>query len=130
MSVLNTERIAQDHSGLQEVRQLAQRIVEILADGKAQDTILMDVSAITVIADFFVITTGSTDRQVRALANRVVEELETHGIEPQRMEGLTDARWVVLDFGDIFVHIFTPADRRFYNLEDLWSRGVTIARVL
>ncbi|MCL5946943.1 MAG: RsfS/YbeB/iojap family protein, partial [Chloroflexi bacterium] len=84
MSGLDIEGVVQGHPGLLEARRLAQRIVEILADGKAQDTVLIDVSAVTVIADFFVITTGTTDRQVRALANRVLEELKTSGVEPRR----------------------------------------------
>lgn len=111
-------------------RDLARRIVDILVDGKAEDTVLLDISKQSIIADFFIITSGTTDRQARALAERVVESLGETGIKPLRSEGLTDARWVVLDFNGVMVHIFTPFERRFYNLEELWSEATTVARVL
>ncbi|MCL4508414.1 MAG: ribosome silencing factor [Chloroflexi bacterium] len=111
-------------------RGFAQRIVDILIDGKAEDTVLLDISGLSIIADFFIVTSGTSDRQVRALASRVIEKLAEEQIKPRRIEGLSDARWVVLDFGDVVVHVFTPADRRFYDLEELWGSAVTIARVL
>ena len=111
-------------------RDLARRIVDVLVDHKAEDTVLLDISRQSVIADCFVISTGTTDRQVRALAERVLEDLGERGIKPLRVEGLPDARWVVLDFNGVMVHLFTPFERRFYDLEDLWSEATTVARVL
>lgn len=111
-------------------RELAGRIVDILVDGKAEDTVLLDIARQSIIADFFIITSGGTDRQVRALAERVLEGVGELGVAPLRSEGLADARWVVLDFNGVMVHIFTPFERRFYNLEELWSQATTVARVL
>lgn len=109
---------------------MARQIVDILVDGKAEDTVLMDITQQSIIADFFVIASGTTDRQVRALAERVLEGLGETGVRPLRTEGLADARWVVLDFNGVMVHIFTPFERRFYSLEELWSEATTVARVL
>lgn len=113
-----------------DARGLARRIVDILVDGKAEDTVLLDITKQSIIADFFIITSGTTDRQVRALAERVLDRLGEDGIKPLRSEGLADARWVVLDYNGVMVHIFTPFERRFYNLEELWSEAATVARVL
>jgi len=104
--------------------------MDVLVDHKAEDTVLLDISRLTVIADFFILTTGTTDRQVRALAASLIETLGEAGIKPLRTEGLADARWVVLDYNGVMVHIFTPFERRFYNLEELWSAAATVARVL
>ena len=111
-------------------RELARRIIDILVDGKAEDTVLLDITRQSIIADFFIITSGGSDRQVRALADRVLENLGEAGIQPSHSEGLADARWVVLDFSGVMLHIFTPFERRFYDLEDLWSEATTVARVL
>jgi ribosome-associated protein len=111
-------------------REMARRIVDSLVDGKAEDTVLLDITEQSVLAEFFIITTGTTDRHVRALAERVIETMAETAVRPLRSEGLTDARWVVLDFNGVMVHIFTPFERRFYNLEELWSEATTVARVL
>ncbi|HEY8745685.1 MAG TPA: ribosome silencing factor [Chloroflexota bacterium] len=111
-------------------REMARQIVDSLVDGKAEDTVLLDITEQSVLAEFFIITTGGTDRQVRALAERVTEKLGEAGVQPLRVEGLSDARWVVLDFNGVMLHIFTPFERRFYNLEELWSEATTVARVL
>lgn len=111
-------------------REMARLIVDSLVDGKAEDTVLLDITEQSVLAEFFIISSGTTDRQVRALAERVTEKLAEAGIRPIRTEGLADARWVVLDFNGVMVHLFTPFERRFYNLEELWSEATTVARVL
>jgi ribosome-associated protein len=111
-------------------REMARLIVDSLVDGKAEDTVLLDITEQSVLAEFFIITTGTTDRQVRALAERVMERLAEAGIRPVRTEGLADARWVVVDFNGVMLHIFTPFERRFYNLDELWSEATTVARVL
>ena len=111
-------------------REMARQIVDILVDGKAEDTVLLDITEQSILAEFFIITSGASDRQVRALAERVTEKMAEAGVEPLRVEGLSDARWVVLDFNGVMLHIFTPFERRFYNLEELWSEATTVARVL
>lgn len=109
--------------------QLARNIVDVLADRKASDILLLDIKRQTIIADFFVICTGTSDRQIRALTDHVIQALGMLGAEPLHVEGQHEARWVVIDYGSVLVHIFSPADREFYRLEDLWSEGVTVARI-
>ncbi len=111
-------------------RDVAHSIVDSLVEHLAEDTALLDIRKLSVLADYFVITTGSTERQVRALADHVLEDLGKNGVPAVRVEGLRDGRWVALDFNGVVVHIFTPAERRFYALEELWSGAGTVARIL
>jgi ribosome-associated protein len=94
------------------------------------DIVLLDIQAITLIADYFIIATGESERQLNALSDAVVEQIrETHGRKPLSLEGTTASGWVLLDYGAIVVHLFTPAQRDFYQLEELWSRGRIVVRM-
>jgi len=95
----------------------------------AADTILLDVREVTLIADYFIIASGGSDRQVQALVETVQEQLQAKGIRPFGVEGDAASGWVLLDYLDIVVHVFTPPVRRFYDLEDLWSRARTVLRI-
>jgi len=108
---------------------LARRVVEIASDKLAENIVLLDVRALTSIADYFVICSGATERQVRAIAREVLEVLDKEGIAPLHDEGLTDSCWVLLDYGEVIVHIFTPAERDYYRLERLWNRATTVLRI-
>lgn len=91
-------------------------------DKKAIDTIVIDVAELLVVTDYFVICTGNTDIQVRAIADEVETRLrESHGVKPIGREGVADGRWLLLDYGDLVVHVFTPDERDFYRLEKLWG---------
>lgn len=95
---------------------------EAASDKKAGDIVVLDVGGVLVITDFFVLATGRTDRQVRVIADEVEKRLrEVAGIKPIGREGQGEARWVLLDFGDLVVHVFQPEERQFYRLERLWS---------
>lgn len=109
--------------------QVARSVVDVLADRKASDILLLDIHRQTIIADFFIICTGTSDRQIRALTDHVIEALDLLGVSPLHVEGQNEARWVVIDYGSVLVHIFSPADREFYQLEDLWKESVTVARI-
>lgn len=110
-------------------RDIAHLVVDTLVDHLAEDTVLLDISKQSILADYFVITNGANERQVRALAEHVIEELDKVGVKPVRAEGMRDGRWVAIDFNGVLVHIFTPNERRFYNLDELWSSGTTVARL-
>jgi ribosome-associated protein len=94
--------------------------VEIASDRKAEDIVMLDISKVSIIADYFVICNGTSDRQVRAIAKEIDEQLGKAGVNPISMEGLTEAKWVLMDYGSVLVHIFDPATRDFYQLEQLW----------
>lgn len=93
------------------------------------DTLLLDVREMTLIADYFLICSGTTERQVQALAEEVAERLKERGIRPLGVEGSAESGWVLMDYTDVIVHIFTPAVRRRYDLEGLWRKAKTIVRI-
>lgn len=107
-------------------RELAERIAQAASDKKASDIVVLDVRSVTIIADYFVICTGGTERQVRAIMAGVVEDLAEDGIDPLHAEGQPEAGWVVLDYGDVVVHVFGPEERKYYRLESVWSGAVPV----
>jgi len=110
--------------------ELAHRIVEIASDKKGNDIVMLRMAELTTMADFFVICSGRSDRQVQALAGAIVNELRDDGIRPRGTEGRQSARWVLLDFGSVIVHVFAPEEREFYGLERLWNNAVQVVRVV
>ena len=110
--------------------ELAHRIVEIASDKKGNDIVLLRTAELTTMADFFVIVSGRSDRQVQALAGAIVDELRDDGIRPLGVEGKQSSRWVLLDFGSVIVHVFAPDEREFYGLERLWSQAAQVVRVV
>ena len=107
----------------------ARRVVELAEDKKASDIVLLDVHALTSLADYFVICSGGSERQLGAIADGIAEGLKADGILPLGREGGAGAHWVLLDFGAVVVHVFAPPERDFYQLEKLWSDAVTLIRV-
>nr|WP_162990942.1 ribosome silencing factor [Maliibacterium massiliense] len=106
---------------MQSSEALAGRIAGILEEKKAKDIVTLDISNMTVIAERFVIASGSTSTQVHALVDAVEETLkEQEQRAPLREEGYREGRWAVIDYGDVIVHIFHQEERAFYNLERLW----------
>ncbi|MFP5335654.1 MAG: ribosome silencing factor [Actinomycetes bacterium] len=101
--------------------QLAVTAAEAAADKLADEIIALDVSEQLVITDAFVVASADTDRQVRAIVDEVEERLRELGAKPVRREGLKEARWVLLDFVDVVVHVQQTEDRQFYALERLWK---------
>ena len=111
---------------------LAQECVKILDEKKAQDIRLLRVEDQTILANYFVICTGTSNTQLRALSGYVEERLKKEGISPLRIEGYHEASWILMDYAGVIVHLFTPQTRQFYNLEKLWSmsREVDISDLL
>ena len=102
-------------------KELALLAIEAASDKKAEDIVALDVSELLVVTEYFVISTGRTNIQVHAIADEIEEQLrEKGGIKPIGREGETEAKWVLLDYGDLVVHVFQPAERDFYRLEKLW----------
>lgn len=103
------------------------RAAELALDRKAEDVIALDLRGISSATDYFVLATGHSDIQVRAIAEHIIEEMVGEGIRPLHVEGLDRARWVLLDFVDFVVHVFHPTAREFYQLELLWGDAPTRA---
>ncbi len=102
---------------------LAQRIVDVLTDRQAEDVVLLDIQRVANFTDYFVIATAQNARHMGALVDTLHSELSGDGARPQHVEGEGDSGWVLIDFGDVIVHLFTPEDRAYYNLEGLWGRA-------
>lgn len=107
-------------------RETALLCVRYALDRKAYDLLLMDVSQHTSLADFFLICTGRSDTQVQAIAQSIEENLRALGRRPRTIEGLRSGQWVLMDYGDVVVHIFLDSVRSFYDLERLWARAPVV----
>lgn len=104
-----------------QTRVRARQLVEAALERKAERPIVLDMSELTFYADTFILLTGHSDRQVRAIAEAVVETLRDHGESPLGVEGLDDANWVLIDCNDTIVHVFDPEAREKFDLERLWQ---------
>jgi ribosome-associated protein len=103
---------------------LAERIASIATDRKAAEVRIIDLRGIVSYTDYFVICSGRSDRQARAIQEAIHQELKgTHGLLPRRVEGEREARWILMDYLDCVAHIFTPEARSFYRLEQLWGEA-------
>lgn len=107
-------------------RELAKIAVAGLEDKKADDIRVIDISEVSVMADYFIIASGTNRNQVQAMADNVEEKLHDAKVLPRQIEGYQTANWILMDFNDIIVHIFNEEDRLFYNLEKIWLDGKMI----
>jgi ribosome-associated protein len=96
-------------------------VLASLEDAKAEDTITIDIQNKSSIGDFMVVTSGRSHRHVGAIADRLIGDLKDAGVGPVRVEGLPHCDWVLVDAGDIIIHVFRPEVREFYNIEKMWS---------
>jgi ribosome-associated protein len=104
--------------------QIAQAVADIASDRKAVNIVELDLRELTSLADYFVICSGRSDRQVRAIHDAIHLEMKNeHGVLPARVDGVTEAQWILMDYGDVIVHVFTPDVREFYRLEQLWGEA-------
>ncbi|HYC06667.1 MAG TPA: ribosome silencing factor, partial [Candidatus Binatia bacterium] len=109
--------------------EVARRIVELAEDKKAADIVLLDLAGRTTLADYFVICSGGSERQIAAIADGVIGTLRDEGVRPIGREGEAASHWILVDFGSVIVHIFTPPERDYYELEKHWAEAKTILRV-
>ncbi len=96
-------------------------VADYISDKKGQNTVILDLRGISVVTDYFVIATGNTPIQTKAISEYLLEKFKEEEIPVLRVEGLSDGRWVLLDCGDMVIHIMTPDTREFYSLERLWG---------
>lgn len=108
---------------------VAHEIVDIAVDKKASDVTLIEVGQITTLADYFVLATGTSDRQIRAISSSIQERMEEEGIRLLHHEGLPADGWVLLDYGQVIVHIFGPEQRAYYGLDRRWQQAPTILKI-
>lgn len=98
-----------------------------LEDRKAVDVNVLEVSGMTQMTDYMVVCSGTSNVHIRAITDRVLELMKANGVKGTRSEGYSEARWVLIDFGDVVVHIFDPEDREFYQLEQFWTERQVVA---
>ncbi|AEB29482.1 hypothetical protein CAR_c07880 [Carnobacterium sp. 17-4] len=101
--------------------ELVELIVKAADDKRAEDIIAMDVSKISILADYFIVMHGNSEKQVKAISEEIIDKAEEAGIDVRRVEGRDSSKWLLIDLGDVVVHVFHYSERSFYNLEKLWS---------
>lgn len=107
--------------------EITKAAVDALNDKKAIDVKIIDISKISIMADYFVIASGSNNNQIQAMCDNVKEKLLKQGIEPKQTEGYDTANWILMDYRDVIIHIFDKESRSFYDLERIWSDGKDVA---
>lgn len=111
---------------LKQSKEMARIAWQALEEKKAKDVRILDISAVSVLADYFLIANGSNRNQIQAMVDNVQEKLHEAGFDPRQVEGYQTANWVLLDYGDIIIHIFDEENRLFYDLERIWRDGALI----
>lgn len=113
---------------MEDSKTLCKTVIQALEDKKAEDISIIDISEVSVIADYFIIASGSNRSQIQALCDHVEETLGRAGVFVKQIEGYDSANWVLMDFRDIIVHIFDKENRLFYDLERIWIDGKKIEK--
>jgi ribosome-associated protein len=109
---------------------LARRLVDAIEDRKGENIILMDIHAHCLFADYFVLCSGASERQLKAILDAILETArKDFSLSPSHLEGKPDTGWILLDFSDVIVHVFSPSQRRYYDLEGLWKESPILLRV-
>ena len=104
-----------------ESNELARKAVDVAEDRKAEDIVMLDIRKVSIIADYFVICTGTSDRHVKAIAREIDEKLGEAGVKPINIEGMEAGEWVLMDYGAVLIHVFDRETRDYYRLEQLWA---------
>ena len=108
---------------MNQAKEMARIAYDALSDKKGEDIKIIDITGVSVLADYFIIANGNSDSQVNALVDNVEEELHKAGYHLKQREGRANSSWILLDFGDIIVHVFDKENRLFYDLERIWKDG-------
>jgi len=114
---------------VKDIREFAVNIADVITETPASDTKVIDIHELSTIADFFVICSGDNERQLRAISRLLLDQLGDQGIQPKRVEGEPISGWILMDFGDVIVHIFDRDLREFYNLEERWSEAKVLLAI-
>jgi ribosome-associated protein len=106
--------------------EIGREVAALASDALATNIAVLEISQLSTIADVFVVCSADNVRQLSALRETIVEGLQGHGVRPRRSEGTAETGWLLVDYGDVIVHLFTDDQRMFYRLEDLWSEAQKI----
>ena len=109
--------------------EIARRAAEAASDKLATDVVVLDVSQICSFADYFVICSGESNRQMRTIYEEIEHVLKREGVLPHHHEGRLDSGWLLIDYGDAVIHIFSPVERELYRLEELWKAATPVVRI-
>ncbi|WP_404453090.1 ribosome silencing factor [Virgibacillus necropolis] len=107
--------------------EIVQLVAEASDDKRAEDIVALDMNEVSLIADYFLICHGSNERQVQAIARSIKDAAEEKGISVKRLEGYEQARWILVDIGDVVCHVFHKDERSYYNLERLWGDAARVS---
>ncbi len=103
--------------------------MDLISDKKGVDTVMLDIHSLSYIADYFVVTTAESERQLKALADDIQKELKKQSVLPLGVEGEPESGWVLLDYGGVIVHLFSSEMREYYQLERMWARAPVVVRM-
>lgn len=109
--------------------EIARTVAEVASDTLASNITVLDISELSTIADVFVVCTADNVRQLNALREEVTTQLRDQEVSPRRVEGAAESGWILMDYGDVIVHLFTNEQRDFYRLEDLWAEAPTLLKI-
>jgi len=122
-----------DNDGLEErvlqSIEVARRAVEAASDKQADNIVMLDTRQVCSFADYFVICSGESTRQIEAIWQEIREKLKREGVAPSHIEGAADSGWILLDLGEVIVHIFSPSQRDYYKLDDLWHKATPVITI-
>ena len=113
-----------------ESAEIAKKAVEAALDRQATDILMLDIREVLYFADYFIICSADSTRQIRAICDEVHEKLKKEHVKLYRQEGSEDSGWVLLDFGAVVVHVFDTPQREYYDIEKLWGRAISVLRIL
>jgi ribosome-associated protein len=113
-----------------EANELAHAVVDIMANKKADNILMLDMRDITLLADYYVLCDGLSTRQIGAVVDALLEELKKCGSQAAMVEGTPESGWMLIDFGSVVAHIFSPEKRAYYHLEELWQDAPIVVRML
>jgi ribosome-associated protein len=109
--------------------EVVRKILDIIEDKKGSDIVVLDISAISLLADYFVICTGETSRQLQAMVDDLIPAMKEHGRHSLGVEGGVGSGWILIDYGDVVVHLFSPQQRSYYALDKLWKEAKLVVRI-
>ena len=112
-----------------DTKEILKLAVQAMEEKKGEQIKVLDISKVSVVADYFVIVNGNNQNQVQAISEEIQSKLTKEGIEPKHIEGIRHSDWVLLDYSDIVIHIFNKEDRLFYDLERIWKDGIVVEDV-
>ncbi len=124
---LEPERLEQDRV---DSEKLAKTVVDLVVAKLGEDVLLLDIRPVSTVSDYFVICSGTTERQVEAIRDHIVTELRAMGTRRLHLEGTGTSGWILMDFGSVIVHVFLPITRDYYQLDQLWRNAKTVLRIL